>query len=312
VGGGNSAVDAARVALRLGAREVSLLYRRSRAEMPANEAEVEEALAEGVKMEFLAAPTRIAARGGALEMECLRMKLGEPDASGRPRPEPIAGSEFVLSADTVISAIGQAVDLPTRMGLAATDGVLEADPETLATRRAGVYAGGDATSGPASVIEAIAAGRKAAVSIDSYLGGSGDIEETLTEPEGAAAPLRASLPVGERGAMPELELAERLQGFAEIELGLEEEASMLPALRCLRCDLPIFADPAKCAGCLVCELRCSLRLEGGFSPGKARIKIRRLVGEDTEYSVSFTDECDLCGICARYCPYGTLTREKKA
>ncbi|MBE0414998.1 MAG: FAD-dependent oxidoreductase [Dehalococcoidia bacterium] len=311
VGGGNSAIDAARVALRLDAKEVTIIYRRTQAEMPANPAEIEEALKEGVTIQFLAAPTGITRDNGAVKMECIRMKLGGLDESGRPRPEPIAGSEFSMSFDMAISAIGQVPDIPAQFGLAISErGTLEADPDTLTTSREGVFAGGDATSGPASVIEAIAAGRRAAISIDRYLGGSGVIDEKLV-PHDEIAPLEPWVPVGERAMIPSLPIAERLAGFAEVELSLSEELAVEQAKRCLRCDLPIIADPAKCCGCLICELRCSLRLEGAFNPSKARIKIRRLVKADTEYMVSFTDECDNCGICARYCPYGTLSRERK-
>lgn len=184
IGGGNAAIDSARMALRFGATQVAIIYRRSRNEMPASSSEVEEAIKEGVNIIFLAAPSRIGRRNGALSLECLRMKLGKPDASGRRRPIPVKGSQFVMDFDTVIAAIGQTPELPEQLGLPTGQGnTLAVDPDTLATPRDGVFAGGDAVTGPASVIEAIAAGRKAASSIDKYLGGSGIIDETLVKAE---------------------------------------------------------------------------------------------------------------------------------
>jgi len=309
VGGGNSAIDAARVALRLGSRQVTLVYRRRRADMPASQLEVEQALYEGVRMQFLASPSGIKGVNRALRLECIQMRPGGLDESGRPRPEPVAGSEFGFEVDTVISAIGQVPEpsatfgLPTKAG-----GTLYADPDTLVTPIAGVFCGGDVVSGPASVIEAIASGRKAAISIDRHLGGSGAIDETLAPPEEGAG-LGPWVPVGDRAVLPLLPVSQRLPGFAEVELSLPEEVAVQEAKRCLRCDLPILIDAAKCAGCRTCELRCSFRYQQAFNPSRANIGIHRLVGADTEYAISFTSDCDDCGICARYCPYGALSRD---
>jgi len=190
IGGGNAAVDAARTALRIGARDVTIVYRRSRAEMPAMGEEVEAALHEGVNIRFLATPARITADNAQLKMQCIQMKLGQLDASSRRRPEPITGSEFDIVASTVIVAIGETPDMPSQFGLKQGNGdTLQVDPDTLRTSRDGVFAGGDAVTGPASVIEAIAAGRKAAISIDRYLGGEGIIEETLAPVQGIDMPL---------------------------------------------------------------------------------------------------------------------------
>jgi len=170
VGGGNVAIDAARTVLRLGARKVTILYRRSQTEMPADPAEVEQALEEGVHIQFLVTPTRIKRQDGQLNTTCIRMELGEPDASGRRRPVPIEGSEFNEEFDTLISAIGQAPQTPgdfrVRIGRGST---IQVDPATLSTNRRGVFAGGDAVTGPATVVEALAAGRLAASRIDDYL-----------------------------------------------------------------------------------------------------------------------------------------------
>jgi len=238
IGGGNAAIDAARTALRLGAKEVTIVYRRTRAEMPASAEEIDEALNEGVNMIFLAAPSRIFSDNGTLRAECLRMQLGQVDASGRPRPEPIEGSEFVLDFGTVILAIGQRPDVPDSFGLATGRGnVLQVDPDTLATEREGVFAGGDATTGPATVIEAIAAGRQAAVSIDRYLGGNGVIDEVLAPLEEVVAPPAADEEERHRPAMASLPLEQRLKGFAQVELGFSESMAIEEAKRCLNCDL---------------------------------------------------------------------------
>ena len=237
IGGGNAAIDSARTALRLGAKEVTIVYRRTQTEMPASAEEIDGAIAEGVEIHFLAAPSRIIGRNGELELECLGMRLGEVDASGRRRPEPIEGSEFIMSFDTIIAAIGQRPEIPGRFNLTPGRGnTIQVDPDTLATSRDGVFAGGDAISGPASVIEAIANGRQAAISIDKYLGGSGEIDETLAPPEEAAAPLGEAVE-GRRAEVPTLPVAERLKGFSQVELGLSEEMAIKEAERCLRCDL---------------------------------------------------------------------------
>jgi heterodisulfide reductase subunit A len=174
IGGGNSAIDASRVSLRLGCEEVYILYRRSRKEMPANESEIEEAEHEGVKIHYLAAPIRILGKDGKVSgMECTRMELGKLDASGRRRPIPIKGSEFTIECDLIIPAISQEPDLsffPEKHGLEISKwNSFVVDEKTLATNRPGIFAGGDAVTGPATVIEAISAGHRAACSIDNYI-----------------------------------------------------------------------------------------------------------------------------------------------
>jgi NADH-quinone oxidoreductase subunit F len=238
IGGGNVAIDASRNSLRLGAKEVTIIYRRTRDEMPASEEEIEEALHEGLQIEFLAAPTKVERKDGKVELTCIRMELGTADASGRRRPVPIEGSEFSSIFDTVIAAIGQMPEVPEQFGLPLGRGnTFQVDPDTLATTREGVFAGGDAVTGPAIVIEAIAAGRQAAISIDKYLGGSGVIDEALAPPEELEA-----LPEIEEGEkhripIPTLSLSERLGNFAEVELSLEKKMAIEEAGRCLRCDL---------------------------------------------------------------------------
>ncbi|MEW5898954.1 MAG: NADPH-dependent glutamate synthase [Bacillota bacterium] len=175
LGGGNVAMDAARTALRLGAEESWIVYRRSKNELPARHEEVEHAIEEGVKFAFLTSPTRILAdeNGQVKAMECLRYELGEPDASGRRSPVPIPGSEFTMEVDTVVVAIGQGPNplVPrTTRGLEVTrKGNIVADPATGATSKPGVFAGGDVVTGAATVILAMGAGRVAAKSIHTYL-----------------------------------------------------------------------------------------------------------------------------------------------
>jgi len=246
VGGGNAAIDAARTARRLGSKEVIIVYRRSRQEMPANPEEVEAALEEGIKILFLAAPTKITKDGNTLMMECLRMELGEPDASGRKRPVPIKGSEFNIACDTVIAAIGQVPAIPSGFGLEPVGGgTLKVNPETLATGIDGVFAGGDVATGPASVIKAIAAGRKAASSIDKYLDGSGDISEALAE-TGKASPWFGrdeGFVNKQRERQPHLVVERRLSDFSEVELGFPKQRACEEAARCLRCDLRLEIAP---------------------------------------------------------------------
>ena len=243
IGGGSSAMDGARMARRLGAGDVTVIYRRTRAEMPAAPEEVEEALAEDVRMEFLAAPTEIAPNGGRLSVKCIRMALGAVDESGRPRPVPLEGSEFTLDVDAVIMAIGQSVESSTEPGYEVDRrGRVRADKRTLQTSRPGVFAAGDVVTGPATVIEAIAAGRRAAIAADQYLGGSGDIEEVLAPAEEAEIAAleeqeeRARAEIGKRPA------AERVGDFQDVELTMTEQAALAEAGRCLRCDLEALED----------------------------------------------------------------------
>jgi NADPH-dependent glutamate synthase beta subunit-like oxidoreductase len=193
-----------------------------------------------VKITFLAAPNRIKVKNGHLELECLRMKLGEPDASGRRRPVPIPGSEFASDFDNIIASIGQATEIPEQLGvkLGRAD-VIIANAKTLATSREGVFAGGDVVTGPASVIEAIAQGRQAASSIDKYLGGSGIIDESLITAEKVDPRLGSDGDFADHSqpTMPCLTIKQRLADFVEVELGYTKATAVKEANRCLRCDL---------------------------------------------------------------------------
>lgn len=261
VGGGNAAIDSARTALRLGAEEVTLIYRRSRAEMPANPEEIVAAEEEGIKTFFLANPTKITSKAGELWMECIRMQLGEPDASGRRRPEPVKGSEFTMSFDNIIAAIGQRPHIPEQFKVKIGKGnTIEANKDTLATSLEGVYAGGDAMTGPASVIGAIAAGRQAAISIDKYLGGKGDIDEQLAEPAEKEPPL-TRMERRDRVHPEELPAKGRTTAFTEVESILTTEEAVKEASRCLKCNFAYTvgefgADMGYCIFCGLCVEAC--------------------------------------------------------
>ena len=259
VGGGNTAIDAARSCLRVGA-DVTILYRRSRAEMPAHDFEVAAAEEEGVRIEFLTNPVRVIGRDGRVSsLECIRMELGAPDETGRRRPTPIPGSEFTLEADAVIFAIGQASDLsllPSDVEVTRRQRIV-VDPETMVTSSEGIFAGGDAVTGPRNAVEAIAAGHRAAEAIHRYLSGE-EVELLPRVDEGKIVELGEEeieerlaewgIERGGRVEMPTLPLERRLRGFDEVELGLTEEEAVAEAERCLAC--------AVCSECLECEKVC--------------------------------------------------------
>jgi NADH-quinone oxidoreductase subunit F len=249
IGGGNSAMDAARVAFRQkGVKAVTMFYRRTQAEMPAYQEEVQAGLAEGIAIQELVAPLAVLAKNGKLSgVRFQRNQLGEKDASGRQKPVPIAGSEFEAPLDTLIVAISEAPELDGLAGVKPTKwGTVAINSESFATERPGVFAGGDVVSGPSTVIGAIAAGKQAAVMIDRYVRGHllkslpktilpsfyippiGDIDED-------APPTARLHPV-------ELSLAKRKKSFAEVELAVSEQQAGCEAKRCLRCDLE-FTQP---------------------------------------------------------------------
>jgi NADPH-dependent glutamate synthase beta subunit-like oxidoreductase len=241
VGGGNSAIDAARTALRAGAAQVTILYRRTREEMPADRDEIEDAIAEGVKLETLTLPVGIRRSKGGLEVTCRRMKLGDIDATGRRRPVPVEGSDFTLVTDTILSAIGQYPGIPRRLGVEVSERgqTVAVERETLETSMKGVFAGGDVVLGPASVVEAIGQGRRAAAAIDRFLGGDGRIDESLAPPENrdALPPMKTETKARPRTAMPFLAPATRARSFKQVEKGYSRSQAVEEAGRCLRCDL---------------------------------------------------------------------------
>jgi len=262
IGGGNVAIDAARTALRLGAKKVSIVYRRSRDEMPANVWEIEAAEREGIEIQILTAPVEVVVENNHVRgVKCLKMELGEPDASGRRRPVPVKGSEHIIPADTMIAAVAQAPEisfLDERHGLKVTEkGTFAVDPRTLATNRPGVFAGGDVARGPWILIQAIADGRRGALSIDRYLTGV----PLLTPREQIPLPVvdisreeidqmveQGKVDLSSRIKNPEIPEEERVRDFREVELVLTEEQARQEAARCLSCGI--------CSECHLCVRVC--------------------------------------------------------
>ena len=262
VGGGNTAVDCARTAKRVGGESVTLIYRRTRDEMPAADEEVEALLHEGVEIQFLTTPVRFHGENGKLSsVECIRMELGDADESGRRRPVPVKGSESRLPVDTVITALGQATQISFSSGIGVSTGrsdTITVDPATGATNVEGVFAGGDVTTGPAYVVDAIAAGKKAARSITKYLKGEPvTADNNNKKPEQLSG---AELDVvskrtaeARRLSMPEEPIDERIGDFREVALGYAPEDAMKEASRCLAGQIE------GCIQCGECEKRCEVK-----------------------------------------------------
>jgi len=259
IGGGNTAIDCARTARRLGAKEVTIVYRRSRAEMPASEEEVAAGEKEGIKIEFLATPSRFSTDSKKLaKMECVRMKLGESDDSGRRRPVPIKGSEFTMPVDTVIAALGQIpeTDFAKELGITLSRrGTIEINGKTGATNVEGIFAGGDVVTGPAFVIDAIAAGKKVSRSIHQYLTEQPlESEVAWKEPEDFSQEeiedRKKRFPSRDRMEMRGQPVAERVQNFGEVALGYSLEEAKEESSRCLALQIE------GCIECHECERRC--------------------------------------------------------
>ncbi len=251
IGGGNVAIDSALTAKHLGAERVTILYRRTRAEMPANAWEIEEAEEEGVKFQFLATPLEFrGVKGELASILCQRMELGEPDASGRRRPVPIEGDTFEIDADTVIVAIGQQLDGDLGDVEQTRSGWIQTDPVSLQTSLPGVFAGGDAVNGPASVVEAVGAAHRAVESIRRHLLGQDLSEGRTAEPIDVSeidyySPERWRLTP--RQPMPHREVEDRAE-FGEVSLGFSEEQAIAEAKRCLSCSV--------CSECMACSNVC--------------------------------------------------------
>jgi len=239
VGGGNVALDCARSCARLGFKDVEIIYRRSRTEMPASDEEIKGAEEEGISIRFLAVPVKIIAKDGVVTgAQCIRMKLGKPDESGRKRPVPVKGSEFTVKTEMIIAAIGQHSEFPSMTeGISTTDwGTIKADPETLATDMEGVFAGGDCVTGPATLIEALDMGNRGAQSIDSYLLGKDPAENVSFKGVDLAKQRGRGFVVAEpAGRVAFLDAKERTDGFGEVEGGFGVADAMKEAQRCLRC-----------------------------------------------------------------------------
>lgn len=296
IGGGNTAMDVARTAVRLGANEVTVMYRRTRDEMPAEEIEIVEAEEEGVKFEFLLSPSEVITDGGKVTgLKLQKMRLGEPDASGRRRPEPIPGEEVIFEADTVISATGQLVSIGNIDGLSTTKrGTIEVNESTFETSIPGVFAGGDAVSGPKRAIDAIGQAKNAARVIDSYL--NGEIkpivepyyvkQEDLTEEDFADREKKERVQL--RVLSPEF----RKTNFHPINQQMTAGEAMDEASRCLECG---------CQDYFECQLYKYIN-EYDIDPDKLKgEKHDRNKKEEHPFIERNPDKCVLCGLCVRAC-----------
>lgn len=300
VGGGNTAMDCARSAVRLAGGTVKVIYRRTRQEMPCLMEEVEGAEAEGVEIDFLVAPIRVETNGGhQLRLICQRMQLGEPDASGRRRPVPVKDSEFVVECSTVIAAIGQSVErsLAESEGLQVTTWGIAADERTMATSMPGVFAGGDAVLGADLAVRAVAAGRIAAASIHQYLSGDAVTGEPVLSgitmqpvDEGERAAIFRAIEKSARVPVPAISHDRRLGSFAEIEGTLPVADAQREAHRCLSCG---------CRKADCCHLR-SLATEYDVNPYRFAGERRRFTQDTTHADIIYEPgKCIMCGACVR-------------
>ncbi|MFZ7125751.1 MAG: NAD(P)-binding protein [Desulfobacterales bacterium] len=308
IGGGNVAIDAARTSLRLGSRSVTLAYRRTRHEMPADEEEVEQAEEEGVHLQFLTIPEKVVGSDDRLEgLLCLRAEMVATEGSSRMRPVPVEGSEFMIEADCIISAIGQRVEMDCLSSVKGLDwtrrSTVHANMVTMETSVEGVFAAGDAVTGPATVIEAIGGGKRAADAIDRYLSG-------IPQPKMPPVPVRrdridcrdltaARKMSAKRPEMPLLTIDRRRTTFQQVELGYNESDVREEAGRCLRCDICL-----RCGKCVeICRDRMKVNaLELGYLDFDHPV--------ETDFRVT-AERCILCGACAANCPTGAMKIEDK-
>ena len=307
VGGGNAAVDAARACVRLGSSSVSVVYRRSRSEMPAHFEEIIQMAEEGIHVHQLTIPARI--RGSYCKvdsLECLMANLGEPDESGRRRPEPIAGSEYKMPVGAVIAAIGQTTNLADYPGLGDIEltkkGTVKVRVPHQRTNLADVFAGGDAVTGPATVVQAIGAGKRAAWAIDAYLRSRPLPEKFIPRPRAMVAPLVKNYQQKafiQRQDNPLIDLDHRMRTFDRVERGLDESAARMEAKRCMRCDI--------CERCGKCVEICRDKI------GVAAIQFHH-AGESSLILKDYVHglpHCIGCGSCVNICPTGALQMEEQ-
>ncbi|MBW2072307.1 MAG: FAD-dependent oxidoreductase [Deltaproteobacteria bacterium] len=240
IGGGDAALDAVRSAKRLGSSEAFLIYRRTVEEMPATAEAIRECQAEDIAVKTLTQPVRFLGKNGRVkEIECIRMRLGEPDETGRSKPEPMPGTEFNIGVDAVIVALGQETDwacLTPECACQLTDwGTMQIDPLTFQSDDPDIFAAGDAVTGPRTVIEAIAGGKEAAISIDRFIRGV-DLREGRDKELSVVTEVpKEKYHPGQRAQMPELKPEARISNFEEVQLGLSEEMAVEEAKRCLAC-----------------------------------------------------------------------------
>jgi glutamate synthase (NADPH/NADH) small chain len=297
IGGGNTAIDAARTALRLGAEKVTILYRRTREEMPANQAEIGEAIREGVELQTLAAPISISADGALLDVTIQTMRPGDADNSGRRRPVPVPGSAYTTQAETIITATGQQVDYPNEApGLNLNpDGTLAVSRDTFESSTRGIFAGGDCVTGADLAIRAVEQGKKAAHAIDRYLQGvriekpDKAFNSSYGPKDKAPAAFYARSTPKPRIAIPEIEPEQRVPGFTEVVMGYDPVDARTEAMRCLQC---------RCSAVENCRLR---ELAARYLPDYTCRQV-----DHPEFGIAITpdillerEKCVDCGICVR-------------
>lgn len=331
IGGGNSAIDAARTALRLGS-DVTIAYRRTRQEMPANEEEIEDAEQEGIKIHYLAAPSKVIGKNGKVTgLECIKMKLGKPDESGRAKPIPIKNSEFIIDADVIIPAISQQPDLtflPKDHNIDISRWqTFAADETTFETNIPGVFAGGDAVTGPNTVIDAIAQGNIAALSIEKFISGD-DLIQTFAKSHPIESEIKVDIkdhPKTKRAKIPMQQVAKRRNSFDEVEYAFNEDTAIAEAQRCLRC--------GPCDECATCVSDCDkglsvfhttdgkndfvLRLPPDFDSaeilnGSVKATLKTDNGKEVPIELDSylptvkENLCRGCGDCVTVCEYGAI------
>ncbi|HID94774.1 MAG TPA: 4Fe-4S dicluster domain-containing protein [Candidatus Latescibacteria bacterium] len=280
IGGGNVAIDAARTALRLGCEEVNVVYRRSREEMPAYAEEIEEALAEGVSISYLSAPVGILGEDGKVTgIKCIRTELGPPDATGRRRPLPVEGSEFVIPCDAIIPAVGQQPETKWAANEADLEvgnrGTLTVNPYTMQTAVPHVFAGGDAVTGPGTVIEAVSAGHRAVEAIHRYLNGE-DLQLYAQELTAQGPPgqgwreIPQELPKEKRAQTVHRDPKESVSSFEEVNLGISEEEAKQEARRCLNCGV--------CSECMECLKACKVgAIDHNMEEEKVEVEVGSII-----------------------------------
>ena len=331
VGGGNTAMDAARSSLRLGAKEVFIIYRRTREEMPVDPRELEQVEEEGIEVHFLTQPTRVLSRDGirVSGVQCIRNRLGEPEKDGRRRPIPIEGTEFDIDIDLLIPAVSQSPDisfLPEEIGLEISKwDRLSVNPETFETNVHGIFAGGDFVTGPRDVIRVIADGRKTALSIHTYLSGEEFEKKPVHFTAVSEVKIDPDLEKIPRQKIETIPIQERKSVDKEVELGFSKEVAVKEALRCLQCHIFTIFDRTKCilcGGCVdICPKSCFRmarldEIEGDEKLSKLVESLYKVSLEEAQKrnlaTVIFKDEsrCIQCGLCVKRCPTGTITMEE--
>jgi formate dehydrogenase major subunit len=331
VGGGNTAMDAARSSLRLGAKEVFILYRRTREEMPVDPRELEQVEEEGIEVNYLTQPIWVLSEDGikVSGVRCIRNRLGEQEKDGRRRPIPIDGSEFDIDIDLLIPAVSQSPDisfLPEEIGLEISRwDRLAVNPETFETNVRGIFAGGDFVTGPRDVIRVIADGRRAALSIHSYLSRERFEKKPAYFTPVPEVQIDLNLERIPRQRMDTLPVQERKSMDREVELGFSREGAVKEAKRCLQCHIFTIFDRRKCilcGGCVdICPKFCFRmarldEIEGDEKLSKLVESLYKVSLEEAQKlnlaTVIFKDEsrCIQCGLCVKRCPTGTITMEE--